>query len=1210
MPRSSRNKSSKHSSRDARDFSDSERDSGVKDRKDLTRESSVKASKELASGEKRKLDSKENKESFGSGNAEYSEEYTSSKRRKERLDGSANDRWNGGGQDDRGEKKSKASSELRSTKRRDESVGVFGDVEESGKKSSGKIEGKHRGSSGKDGEREKDREGKGKEGKSERVVDGEDHHSVTKQVAEKTDSFAQDQLQSPELENQFERRIKRKRDGSGDGDKHRDDVGDVNGRRQSSKDDITKDGRLKDEKHKDERYKDKYRDDMDKDNRHRDEKQRDENITRDHVHSRSNEKYLRDGKDTTEARQKKVKAQQTDRNREHDDDRDYLGRDYDLDHNNYHEREGDRDRDRGHARDRGRDRVRNHDRERDRDRDHECDRDRDRDWDWDRDRDRECDRDVDHDGSHLDDRSARYKDSRGKKRSPDDPDDYNDNKSRSLRAPYHDAEKKSLSSGRVEPDADRGRSQPRQAHQETTGGSRRRSSPSSSSHGGPDGNRHFKSEDSKYRDGGTEQRSRANSSRHATGFSGSSERASKYRSSEKPMKPDDGYMGEFSAERPSSSKASPIGLVDRSPSSTSLERKHMSRTGTRRSLDIEESGRRSSASMGARDSSVADDRFGRDFPLADGSPHADSSLYSRTGQGISSSFATPPITFRGGVGSPFLGSLEEDTRVGARYRRNSDPNLSRVLGNAWRGPPNWSSQVPNGFISFQHGPPHGGFQTMMPQFSSPPMFGVRPSMDINPSDIPYPFPDADRFTGNLRPLGWQNMMDGSAPPHLHGWDGSNGVYRDEPNMYGGPDWEQNRHHVNGRGWDSSGDAWMEQNSDVSTDLPLMSQKEDLPMQSMVDDVHTGQVGQKSQYENNHGTVKLIETASVVASPSKEMPKSSPKVTHEKSSDPTKTSKEDGVTQFFRAYLSKIDISTELTDPELYGQCMNLLNIEQNGMADRDTNMLVSLKDGGRAISKSSSSFLGLKLLPAADDSVYQRAMDLYKKQRVKVRALENVCSGELDIISASNLGKVEEPVNVCNAERVEEPNSILDTAMQEKAETVATAVPEDELEESVPMYDSAILEVPNQEKAEAAAVSAEDKLEEPASTPSRVVLDQVTPTPNKLEVSDDGSPVEPVQNLSGEGVDEITSEQADREDARGDLISTTSDDASCAAPLLVTDSKGNKEVIKGEASGDAVRGPLPLFLPEGSPKESGSLLPGSNESVILSRIHHSPESTH
>jgi hypothetical protein len=48
-------------------------------------------------------------------------------------------------------------------------------------------------------------------------------------------------------------------------------------------------------------------------------------------------------------------------------------------------------------------------------------------------------------------------------------------------------EKKSLSGGKVESDADRGRSQSRQAHLDTpTSGNRRRTSPSSSSHVGID----------------------------------------------------------------------------------------------------------------------------------------------------------------------------------------------------------------------------------------------------------------------------------------------------------------------------------------------------------------------------------------------------------------------------------------------------------------------------------------------------------------------------------------------------------------------------------------------------------------------------------------------------------------------------------------------------------------------------------------------------
>ncbi|KAF2293380.1 hypothetical protein GH714_001103 [Hevea brasiliensis] len=113
---------SKHGSRDAR---------------------AVRLPKESSFGEKRKLKSKDNKDSFGSGNGRYLEEYSSSKRVMERVEDGMNDRWNGE-DDDRGEgtnKLKEKSSESRS-KRRDESAGAYGESEEvvkKGSKKSGKA---------------------------------------------------------------------------------------------------------------------------------------------------------------------------------------------------------------------------------------------------------------------------------------------------------------------------------------------------------------------------------------------------------------------------------------------------------------------------------------------------------------------------------------------------------------------------------------------------------------------------------------------------------------------------------------------------------------------------------------------------------------------------------------------------------------------------------------------------------------------------------------------------------------------------------------------------------------------------------------------------------------------------------------------------------------------------------------------------------------
>ncbi|XP_022735855.1 uncharacterized protein LOC111289249 [Durio zibethinus] len=1204
MPRSSRHKSSKHSSRDARDYSDSEKDSDLKEKENQSKgESSGRISKVTGSGEKRKLDSKETSKDVGSsGNGDYVEEYSSLKRRKDKADDGVSYRWNGGEDDGKGQKKSKASNESKS-KRQEE---VEGD---DAKRS--KSEGRHRESSRKE---ERDREKKAKEAKSDRLI-GSEYHRTVKQSAEKTELDVPDRLQSPESESQLERRLRKKRGGSGDGDKYQEDNGDILDRQLSLRNDADKDGRVKDEKHKDERYKDKYREDMDHEDKYRDAKLRSERPARDHANSKSSEKHVRDEKDAVEVQQKKSKAQDSDCERSHDHDREH---DRDRERQCDRDREWDRDLDLG--RDRERERYRDHYRERDRNRDHDydCDRDyghdwdrdrdhgreldhRDSDWDKDRDRDRDRGRDIDHDrdGLHLDDLIATHKDGRVRKRSLDDRDDGNDTKSR-VKKSY--LENKSLMSGRVELDADRGRSQSRQANVDAVvGSSKRRSSPSSSSHGGADEYRLLKQEDSKFRDSMMEQRSKAASSREVTSLSGASERGAKYRSLEKSSRVEEGHSGELPTERSSSSKASPMSMIERSPSSTSLERRYMIRSGVTRSLDREETGWRSSASIGG------EDRLSRDLPLEkpllDESSRADSAFYSRAGQGNSSLILQPP-GFRAGIGSPsFMASLEEDNRINitGRYKRSSDMNVGRGA-NAWRAAPNWPLPVPNGFIPFQPGPPHGGFQAMMPQFPSPSMFAVRPSMEINHSGIPYHIPDAERFPYYLRPIGWQNMMDGSGPTHLHGWDGNNAVFRDEAHMFGGPEWDQNGHPMNSRGWDTSSDVWKGQNGDF--DLPSTSQKEDYPVQAPLDDVCDGQEHQTPQYENSHSDVqvKSLEIRSNVISPVKESSRFSPEIPH-KSPNSSKMSSNDDAAHYCQVYLSKLDISTELACSELYDQCMSLLNVEQSKDLVKDVTMLVNLKNGGRAVQKSSIAVLSPSLIPATNASVFQKAMDLYKKQRLQMDTMPNVNGGTLAVISASNQEKGKEQSSDLVVEETEEPvltsdAEMLDSAMpnsdQQKGEAVPTAYSQENMEQLVSVQSG---ELPDHV----------DSLPPEISQLSNIDIGQRTP-----EVS------EPV--LNGNDAEEIKSEQVILGDVVGDSFRSL--DNASEAVVLPTDDENSKEINKTEGDnsvysckerqdfGDAISGSL--FLSDGSPKVSGALIPGSNESesLILSRIHHSPENTH
>ncbi|XWS37972.1 hypothetical protein CRYUN_Cryun19dG0090600 [Craigia yunnanensis] len=1167
MPRSSSHKSSKHSSRDARDYSDSEKDSGLKGKeKKIKEDSSARISKESGSGEKRKLDSKETtKDLWSSGNGEYVEEYSSSKRGKDKADYGVSDRWNGGEDDGKGEKKSKASSESKS-KRRDE---VEGDDEKRSK-----SEGKHRESTRKE---EREREKKGKEGKSDRLIESDEHRTV-KQSAEKPELDVPDRLQSPESESQIERRLRKRRDGYGDGDKHLEDNGDILDRQVSLRNDTGKDGRVKDEKHKDERYKDKYREDMVREDKYRDDKLRDERSARDHANSKSSEKHVRDEKDAVEVRQKKSKVQDSDRERDHGHDREReRDREWDRDLDLGRDRERERYRDRDHYR--KRDRNRDHDLERDYDRD--WDRDRDREHDKDRDRDRDHSQDIDHDrdGLHVDERIARYKDSRGRKRSSDDRDDGNDTKSRGAKEHYSDLENKSLTSCRVGFDADGGRSQSCQASVDAAMGSnKRRTSPSSSSHGGTDEYRHLKQEDSKYRDSMTEQRSKAASSREVTSFSGASERGAKYRSMEKSSRVDEGHSGELPIERPSSSKASPLSMMDRSPSSTSLDRRYMNRSGVRRSLDIEETGWRSSASVGGRELYAAEDRLSRDLPpekpLLDESSQADSAFYNRAGQGNSSLITQPP-GFRAGIGSPsFMSSLEEDNRISirGRYKRSGDLNVGRGQANAWRGAPNWPSPVPNGFIPFQPGPPHGGFQTMMPQFPSPSLFGVRPSMEINHSGIPYHIPDTERFSNHLRPMAWQNMMDGSGPAHLHGWDGNNVVFRDDTHMFGGPEWDQNRHPVTGRGWDTTSDVWKEQNGDV--DLPSTSQKEDHSVQAPLDDVYDGQEHHRSQYENSNSSVqvKSLEIKSDVMSPVKESSGVSPEIPC-KAPDSSKISSDDGAAHYCQFYLSKLDISTELTGSELFDQCMSLLNLERSKDLVKDVTMLVNLKNGGRAVEKASIAMLRPSLIPATNASVFQKAMDLYKKQTLQMGAIPNVNGGMLAFISASNQEKGKEQSSDHVVEEAEEPVLISDAEIldsdQQKGEAVPTAASEENMEQLVSIQRG---ELPDH---------------------------MYSPSPEKSELpnTDFGhrSPEVPKPVLNGNEVEVIESEQMISGDVVGDSFGSLEN--ASEAVLLPTDGENSNEINKSEgdnfvycakekqAFGDAIN--ASLFLSDGSPKDDG-----------------------
>ena len=233
--------------------------------------------------------------------------------------------------------------------------------------------------------------------------------------------------------------------------------------------------------------------------------------------------------------------------------------------------------------------------------------------------------------------------------------------------------------------------------------------------------------------------------------------------------------------------------------------------------------------------------------------------------------------------------------------------------------------------------------------------------------------------------------------------------------------------------------------------------------------------------------------------------------------------------------------------------------------------------------------------------VLQRAMDLYKKQKMEARGVPFMSKKTLDIVSESNQEKLAEQVHP-DAEMAEEPVPTLDA---EIADAANSKLDTEDVE--------AVL-----------SVAAEVKLEV-VSTSSSEVQNHISLRSQKLEVPDaDGGQEylgEPQAIPTEAKTEVIFSERVKSEDTNADGIFSPAN-ASLSGAYLSTEGENINGVSKandgqsiynaeeGLAFGDGMSGPV--FVPGESPKDCEAVMPGSNESesVNLSRIHHSPESTH
>ncbi|VFQ59764.1 unnamed protein product [Cuscuta campestris] len=1306
MPRSSKSKShkqSKHSSKEKREYSDSEEDVKMKDRS-IKEESSARASKDLGhsvSGDKRKFSSqaregREGKDLSNYGNGEVTEEYVSSKRRKEKGDGGvSSDRWNGGmdeSVDDRHvEKEGKAGSSKNDQEKvlRQKEAKVSGDSRSRSSKrhesGSGGVKKEEISVSGM--EREDAKSGKSSESRKKTEVDSvrkesttlkeKDHGSERERKRETdiekkqrsqsgdvgeekqgkhlkehtvvTDRSVRSEVRHSDLDRDAEKKMRKRHDSSGDRDRY--DGDDQNDEKQMSSraGDRIKDDRHRDSKHNDGGYRDKYREDGDRDERHNKE----EKYETDKDRRRREDKYREDGHSSRDNRRKDGKyrddGDRDTRNREekyhqHEDrDNRHKGYRVEVERESRHRDDKYReDNDRGgddkylEDRDKEKDVKRRVDRyredgEEDRPRDSKYGEDVERDdrhnekkyqtdfekasmhregkygEDYDKDkrlrdmkytdelalRDRSRDRsDAKHskDETHAtdnhsrkvdvhensspnyDDRASRYRDDQGRRRA-DDKEDRNDSRFQSSKEQY-DLEKRAGTVPRLETATDRGKSSSRNSDLERSSNhSRRRSSPGSGPFTARDHYRQSKQEDPKYRDHIYEERVRRN--RDYSGSAGVLDKITSTRSAEKATQKDDNYLLDGSAERrlKSDPRNTSNPVLDKSPSSTSNDRRHLGRPEVKRSLEVEDFALRSGL-KDAKDFSGREGRGNRDLPVEafagdelvhpDGDTLSVSSPFVRGVPGGSTRLP-PLLPFRPGVDNPsVVGSSEDDCRgkPGSRHRRGGvESNAGRFQGNSWRGVPTWPSPVANGFI-FQHSPAHVTFPPVMQQFPSPPMFGVRPSMDLNHSGLPYHMPDADRFSSHGRPIGWRTPMDTSCSP-FHTWDSNSSVVGDETNMYGRPEWDQYRNMPLTRNWEHASDMWKGgANRSASVELSSASHKEANSGQGPVDESLTCQSVQQSQCEQKHAD---LEAESKTFSQSSDVEKNNNTaeglkiLPHETCGSDSKMSRKDD-TCFCLAYLSKLDISSDLTELELYEKCTSLLLTDQiMVVADADAPRMLYLEpvvEGKAAVQSRSAN---TSLIAAASVSVLEKAFSQYKEERVDVKVL-NIQS-KTSVVPPDEGKALSEDV----------------------AEGAAAAALVGGLEAKKLLHPNphgAVVQVSHQK-------AAETEIERMVQNPEQPTIERVI----SMEV-------------------DVVSNIADEHGVEGDgkpLAIVEAGGEPCEVMLTTTTTTTGKALGNHSLKTDS-----PLLCPNvvSSDEAYGVGKPVESESVILSRIHHSPESTH
>eukprot|EP00252_Welwitschia_mirabilis_P020298 TRINITY_DN4943_c0_g2_i1.p1 TRINITY_DN4943_c0_g2~~TRINITY_DN4943_c0_g2_i1.p1 ORF type:complete len:1089 (-),score=284.17 TRINITY_DN4943_c0_g2_i1:29-3295(-) len=283
----------------------------------------------------------------------------------------------------------------------------------------------------------------------------------------------------------------------------------------------------------------------------------------------------------------------------------------------------------------------------------------------------------------------------------------------------------------------------------------------------------------------------------------------------------------------------------------------------------------------------------------------------------------PPPPFRPGIDNPaIVGPSNNNFEDGSRDQTRSDWNAR-----------NWNSQpqIPgssNMFVPFHRqagGHPSTPFQNMGQRHPGMPFFrGMRPPSDIG-HGVPYPIWDnGDATPGHNGVFGWQRQHDEiCGVPYqgsYHPWDG----YTDEHFVYGRRDWYSFGQGMGVRGWERPTDTTKGQKMDASLSN----------IQNDCSSFHQdNMVGTQEVHDCHEKHLEMPCTHKINA-------KSSNQIVQNEISEISKIASFAEVMKSCRHankdinyYLSKIDISARLADPDIYNQCSKIVGMTSSESLD-------------------------------------------------------------------------------------------------------------------------------------------------------------------------------------------------------------------------------------------------------------------------------------